>query len=209
MKGLGRKHAPDARDLQHLMASKLPVTVTRPTHKTWRLWWHGDQGDTPMCVGYGWHGLLRALPHLQTDPKPAVLYHEAQLNDEFPGENYDGSSVRGGAKALRKDGKITAYAWAFDVQTVVNWLATHGPVVMGTDWYDSMFTPDATGLVVPSGALAGGHCYVAIGYDDAKHILICQNSWGMDWGLNGRFHLHYEDADALIKANGEACTPTE
>ena len=76
MKGLGRIHALDERDHNFLMSAKLaPAVLARPVRKTWRLWWHGDQGDTPMCVGYGWHGLLRALPHLQTEPKPAVIYH--------------------------------------------------------------------------------------------------------------------------------------
>ncbi len=207
-KGLGRKPSLDERDKQFLMRAKL-VAVVRPTHKTWRLWWRGDQGDTPMCVGYGWHGLLRALPLLQRDPPPATIYRQAQIQDEWPGEDYDGTSVRGGAKALKLDGKITAYSWAFDIQTVVDWIGTRGPVVLGTNWYDSMFKPDTNGLVEPNGNLAGGHCYVAIGYDDSKHVLICQNSWGVEWGLNGRFHLHYDDADALIKDDGEACTPTE
>ena len=208
MHGLGRKCCPDARDQAHLMSAKLMV-VGRPLHKRWPLWWHGDQGDTPMCVGYGWHGLLRAYPHLQRDPMPIPLYHAAQLNDEFRGEDYEGSSVRGGAKALKLAGKLTGYAWAFDLETVLNWIGNHGPVVLGTDWFDGMMTADATGLVVPSGDLAGGHAYVAIGYDDPSHRLLCQNSWGKDWGLNGRFFLHYDDAEALIATNGEACTPTE
>ena len=161
------------------------------------------------CVGYGWHGLLRAYPHLQRDPMPIPLYHQAQVNDEFRGEDYEGSSVRGGAKALKLAGKLTNYAWAFDLETVLNWIGTHGPVVLGTDWYDGMMTADATGLVAPSGDLAGGHAYVAIGYDDPSHRLLCQNSWGKDWGVNGRFYMHYEDISALIATNGEACTPTE
>lgn len=211
MKGFGRLKAVDERDQAHLLS--LPahlVGMVPPPMKLWRIWWHGDQGDTNMCVGYAWHGLLRALPLLQRTPVASVIYHEAQKLDEYPGEDYEGTSVRGGAKALKADGKIVSYGWAFDVQTVLQWLAFKGPVVLGTNWYDSMMETDSTGLVIPGGTIAGGHAYLAIGYDTAKERLICQNSWGREWGsIHGRFHLHYDDADALIKDEGEACTCVE
>jgi len=211
MKGLGRLVSPDARDRAHLLA--LPVSLVGmlpPPMKMWRVWWHGDQGDTSMCVGYSWHAMLRALPLLQRDPSPMAIYREAQKLDEWDGEAYDGSSVRGGAKALKAAGRISSYGWAFDLPTVLQWLAFKGPVVLGTTWYDQMFRPDSTGLVHPGGTVAGGHAFLAIGYDTRKERLICQSSWGMEWGpINGRFHLHYDDADALIKDDGEACTSTE
>ncbi len=208
--GLGRRHASDERDRLHLMTAKLPAVVgARPAKKTWRLDWKGDQGATSQCVGYGWHGLLRALPHLQRDPRPDLIYQAAQKMDEWPGEDYDGTSVRGGAKALKAAGKLLAYSWAFDVETVLDWLGRHGPVVLGTNWYQDMFAPSASGKVEPSGALAGGHCYVAIGYDDKAKLLLCQNSWGKAWGVKGRFNMSYGDADQLIKEDGEACAPTE
>jgi len=210
VKGFGRLVSVDERDRTHLMRTALPVlTVPMPIQRMWRVWWKGDQGDTSMCVGYAWHGLLRALPLLQRDPKPSVIYHAAQKVDQWDGEDYDGTSVRAGAKVLKAEGRILSYGWAYDIQTVLNWLAFRGPVVLGTNWYESMLTPDATGLVVPGGAVVGGHAYLSIGYDGAKQRLICQNSWG-EWGpINGRFHLHYDDADALIKDDGEACTATE
>ena len=209
--GLGRRAALDTRDHQHLMTAALPdVVPPRPISKTWRLWWKGDQRDTSQCVGYAWHGLLRALPHLQRDPLPKAIYDQAQPLDEFddtpPAE---GTSVRAGAKALQADGKLTAYSWAFDVETMLNWLAFHGPVVLGTTWFNAMFEPDATGLVIPSGAEAGGHAYVAIGYNDTTRRVLCQNSWGSDWGLKGRFWLRYEDVNQLIQNGGECCAPTE
>lgn len=206
--GLGRRHLPDARDHGYMMAARLGA-VARPVRKTWRIAWKGDQGTTSACVGYSWHGLLRALPHLQREPSPTAIYEAAQTLDEWPGEEYDGSSVRGGAKALQAAGKLTAYAWAFDIETVLNWIAVKGPVVLGTTWYDQMFRPDASGLVSPGGAVAGGHAYLAIGYDDKLKRVLCQNSWGTAWGVKGRFSLRYEDAQALIARDGEACTATE
>ena len=209
--GLGRRPSVDARDQNHLMAAALGPAIVRPTKKSWALVWRGDQKQTSMCVGFGWHGLLRAKPHLQREPLPAVIYEQAQANDEFTDTPpAGGSSVRGGAKALKLDGKITAYAWAFEIETVLNWIGLHGPVVFGTTWYADMFEPGKNGIVNVSGAVAGGHCYVAIGYDDKKKLLTCQNSWGTSWGIKGRFYLRYEDADKLIKeSGGEACTATE
>jgi hypothetical protein len=209
--GLGRRAALDTRDHQYLMTAALPdVVPPRPTSKTWTLRWKGDQKDTPQCVGFAWHGLLRALPHLQRDPLPQAIYDQAQPLDEFPDTPpADGTSVRAGAKVLQTSGQLTAYVWAFDTETVCNWLAFHGPVVLGTTWFDDMFTPDASGLVTPTGAEAGGHAYVAIGYNDRTRRILCQNSWGPAWSIKGRFFLRYDDLTQLIQNGGEACAPTE
>lgn len=50
----------------------------------------------------------------------------------------------------------------------------------------------------------GGHCVVAIGYDDNKVIdgvpgaLLCRNSWGEGWGLKGNFWMPYKFVTAGI-----------
>jgi len=209
-RGLGRRPSVDERDRLHLMARELPATLpARPIRKTWRLWWKGDQGKTSECVGYSWYAMLRALPLLQREPLPETIYHDAQRLDEWEGEDYDGTSVRAGAKALQVAGKIRTYAWAFELEAALNWLAIKGPVVLGTDWLQDMFTPGADGIVRVSGSVAGGHAYLALGYDDKAKLLICQNSWSTAWGKSGRFFIRYADADRLIKEGGEACTATE
>jgi hypothetical protein len=42
---------------------------------------------------------------------------------------------------------------------------TTGPMVMGTNWYMDMFTPDRWGYVTPGGDNAGGHSWLIIGVD--------------------------------------------
>lgn len=37
----------------------------------------------------------------------------------------------------------------------------------------------------------GGHCVVAVGYDDATQRFKCRNSWGTGWGQAGYFTLPY------------------
>lgn len=207
---LGRRHAPDVRDQRHPMAAALPTVLpVRPKSKVYRIWWSGDQGETSECVGYSWHALLRAHPRLQREPDPHTIFLEARKVDEWDGEDYLGTSVRAAAKVLQAQGKIVAYSWADRLEIVLNHLAFVGPVVLGTDWHEQMFRPGPTGLVELGGPVVGGHAYVVLGYDDRTRLLICQNSWGKDYGVRGRFLLRYEDADRLIQAQGEACAPTE
>lgn len=162
-----------------------------------------------MCVGFAWHGLLRAYPIVQKTPAPLTIYVEAQRNDEWPGEDYDGSSVRGGAKALQKVGKLDSYGWAYSVEEAVQWVGLCGPVVLGTDWLSGMMRPNKDGIITVNGSIVGGHAYLLIGYDDRKKLAHIQNSWGKGWGKNGRGWMSYEDLDRLIRTSGEACAPTE
>ena len=52
-----------------------------------------------------------------------------------------------------------------------------------------------TGVVpMPSSheQVLGGHCVVAVGYDDGKRQFTIRNSWGTGWGLNGYCLMPYE-----------------
>lgn len=207
--GLGRKHAPDERDQQFLLKNLMPTKVTRPIRILWGCNWLGDQGQTSECVGYAWYGLLQAAPIIRTYGTPNLIYTEAQAHDEWPGTNYEGTSVRGAAKALKLDKELTRYAFSFDLSTCLNYIGIRGPMVFGTNWYDRMFTADPDGLVHIGGSIAGGHAYLIRGYDDQARRLFCQNSWGKLWGLEGCFSMSYDDATRLLAEQGEACSPTE
>lgn len=37
----------------------------------------------------------------------------------------------------------------------------------------------------------GGHTVLCIGYDTARKMILCQNSWGNDWSIDGRFWMPY------------------
>ena len=39
--------------------------------------------------------------------------------------------------------------------------------------------------------MLGGHCVLAVGYDDAKQRFIIRNSWGDAWGMKGYGTLPY------------------
>lgn len=75
-------------------------------------------------------------------------------------------------------------------------LASGYPFVFGFTVYDSFEGQQVakTG-VVPMPATAekvlGGHCVVAVGYDDAQQRFIVRNSWGMGWGMQGYCTMPY------------------
>lgn len=213
-KGLGRLVAPDARDLNYPMRTLLaqePLPAAQK--KRYRIGPILDQGQTPHCVGFSWREWLYAAPIMtRTGPDADALYLEAQKYDEWAGTPHDGSSVRGGAKALDNLGHILEYRWATGLDDVVNWLLSgRGTIVCGTNWYTSMFDPDPQGIVsiAPNATIAGGHAYHSIGADRPKAMLEFQQSWGVSFGKKGHFFMTFETFDRLLKEQGEATSAVE
>jgi len=212
--GLGRLVSEDPRDQQYLLAA--PRLTPGRTSRSWfdNGWW-GNQGNQPQCVGYAWAHFIEDSPETHPDPErsayvdPAEIYHEAQKIDEFPGEGYDGTTVRAGAKYLQKSGYIGEYLWAYDADTLARNILEVGPVVMGTDWYQGMFSPDNKGILHLEGPNAGGHAYLINGYNSQRKLFRIKNSWGRMWGEQGRAYLRFKDLQTLLDDQGEACMATE
>lgn len=100
-----------------------------------------DQGNEGACVGFGSSRAMSLLNRKRYDGR--WLYHQAQKIDEWPGEDYDGTSVRAGMEVLRSQGHrpvyrgqtspatlaadgISAYRWATSVEEVVQLLGYEG-----------------------------------------------------------------------------------
>lgn len=224
---------PDLRNTQFPIRSLLPATADRSRPKAWagpyvRL----DQGQEGACVGFGWTTELMSNPvrvrppGYSTSPSgvraansyAAALYHQAQQIDEWPGEDYDGTSVLAGAKVVRSRGLIEGYRWAFSTDDVVDSLILTGPVVIGVPWFYSMYDTDADGIVHVDGELVGGHCICITGYyprikgSGGQPVMRWRNSWGDSYGLNGDAYVKVSDLDALLQGTpetgpGEACVP--
>lgn len=211
----GRLKAKDPDDKKFPLKAALRKKIVRPSSKYWTSRWVGNQNthhgkDKSSCVGYAWHGFLQASPVNSREPLPLVIYHGAQEHDEFDGVDYEGSTVRGGAKYLNEVIKqVKEYRWAFDLDPCLDWLATKGPLVFGTDWHTGMMKADAKGFIHSTGSVEGGHAYLILGYSEPRRALRIQNSWGRGWGQKGRCWLSYDDAELLIDAAGEACTAIE
>ena len=210
--GLGRLPSTDPRDRLHPMRAAL-VDVPLPASKYWMFARAPlDQGSESSCVGHSWKAFLMAAPVSTSDPdeepKALTIYQEAQKRDEWDGEQYQGTSVRAGAKYLQELGLISSYQWAFDAETVARYVLTVGSTVLGTAWYSGMFNPGSDGFVRLTGDAVGGHAYLALGYSRERRAFRCLNSWG-NWGQKGRFWLAEDDLARLLQEGGEAASAVE
>lgn len=214
----GRLEAPDDRDKRFLLSQVVPRTTARQ----WRYWhqnaWWGNQGATPHCVAYAWMHLAEDGPITIPATKPLShrslfdttwLYNECQLVDEWPGNDYDGTSVRAGAKILKREGVLAEYRWAWDLDTTVRALLEAGPVIVGTHWFDGMLEPDKQGFLNPSGPSVGGHAYVLNGVNVTEEKVRVKNSWGRRWGHKGTAWLSFDALKYLIHLDGEVCLPVQ
>jgi C1A family cysteine protease len=110
---------------------------------------------------------------------------------------------------LRTTNRISSYLWTYDINVLINTVLTKGPVVVGTKWYSSMFTPDRNGVIRVLGRVAGGHAYVINGVDRNTKLFRIKNSWGKTWGKSGHAYISFTDMARLIRENGEVCLAIE
>jgi C1A family cysteine protease len=92
--------------------------------------------------------------------------------------------------------KIVTYSRVNDLTMLKTSLAEEYPVVIGFKVYSSFESGEvaATGQVpMPQVGeeFLGGHAVLAVGYDDLRQVVICKNSWGLNWGDHGYFYLPY------------------
>ncbi len=173
-----------------------------------------DQGQEGACTGFGEENVRAFTPHPAKDVSNDTarrVYIEARKQDEWPGEDYDGSSVNGAMKAARLFGWVKSWHWAYGVDEVKHGLSYHGPGEFGTWWYTGMFNPDSNGFVHPTGVKEGGHAICLSGYRVIGGHIAYQldNSWGPDWGINGGALIWEDDLAMLLSDDGEFAVPTK
>lgn len=142
-------------------------------------------------------------------------------------ESYEGTSVLAGVKQLQRLGFVTSYVWAITLKEAILGLGYFGPAILGFNWYEGMFDTDADGFIHPTGRLMGGHCLLAqavkIVYKDRpswknfwrtrtwedvdleRSYVTLHNSWGKNWGVNGRAKISLNDFNRLLLEQGEVC----
>lgn len=188
------------------------MSKMEPSKKTKKMWadmyYSGDQGQTPQCVGYAWTHWLSSRP-IRQFLYPSGIYELAQHVDEWDGNDYDGTSVRAGAKVLSKLGYIVQYKWALNAETIIDTILNLGPVVVGTSWLKGMMQTDNNNFIHATGISYGGHAYLLSGVDKELGAVRIKNSWGLKWGVRGHAWLSFNDLDTLMSRNGEACLGIE
>lgn len=212
----------DERSRNYSIAEK--VAAVEPRKKYWSEGVVLDQGSEGACVGFGWTGEILAspMPYKTTQDlgqqAARALYHRAQQLDDWAGEDYEGTSVLAGAKAVKEKGYISEYRWAFNMDDLRSAVISEGPAVIGIPWLENMYYTRPSGLVEVGGKQVGGHCIVLTGYNPRARlkgekgyfeVYRWRNSWGTNYGVNGDGYITAEDLAALLdKSNGgEACIP--
>lgn len=213
-----RVYEHDERSAQFPM--RLMWTTPPPlVSKTWDLSVQLDQGSEGACVGFGFSHEAAAGPEKVfgvTNAYAHNWYCRAQQLDPWPGgacENnndpyYEGTSTLAGAKVGVELKHYTSYLWATSEEEIARTVGNYGPVVTGLNWHEGMMDTDVDGFIRPSGAVVGGHCIVVIGVNVEDGYYILQNSWGSNWGINGRCYLRREDMAELLADDGDACVLT-
>lgn len=186
-----------------------------------RMWKPGDnildQGREGQCVVFGWGGELAASPHrYDIDDEwcrqcwPMIVAKDREMGNDFP----EGASVLAGAKCMRMLGHIKSYRWGFGLDDVLQTLSRRGPVVLGINWYASMYSTDDHGLVTVEGERVGAHCILASGIWPnhpffETDVVAWTNSWGPSYGINGRGFIPTSELGRLLHEDGEACIPVD
>lgn len=206
---------PDYRRALRRHAARAPIPVL-------------DQGTEGACTGFALAAVVHYLLHTrEVNPdrglvSARMLYEMAKRYDEWPGEDYEGSSARGAMKGWHHHGVCLEESWPSTGEPCPDCLdgdlareAMRRPL-------GAYFRVDHTDLVAMHTALAEtGILYatstVHEGWDEPDsrgHIAYSdrpagghayaivgyddrgfwiQNSWGPDWGKSGFARLGYED----------------
>jgi hypothetical protein len=199
---------------------ELLVARERPAVKLWPITAPGfplNQLQEGACVAHGWAGELAADPvrYRITQSWTWDFWKYIQMVDKAMGNDFggEGATVLAGAKAARNMGMVGTFRWALTLNDILDTAALFGPVVMGVNWYESMYDTDENGLLTIAGDIAGGHCILINGYYKEHPIfgecVQLMNSWGPTWGVGGVGYLRVPDLRRLRSEQGEFCVATD
>jgi C1A family cysteine protease len=100
-------------------------------------------------------------------------------------------------QSLKLFKSFTYTAVSQNLESLKSCLLSSYPIIFGFMVYTSFLTNAVakSGIVpMPNTSkekIEGGHCTNIIGYDDARQVFICANSWGTGWGDGGYFYMPY------------------
>ncbi len=182
-----------------------------------------NQKNEAACTGFAVAAAINIL-YQRADRDIVVsarmLYEMARRNDEWPGESYHGSSLRGAINGWKNMGVCEEDIWPYRIGANKGELTikkarnarnnTIGayyrlrPVI--SDFHTAL---NETGVIAVSAKVHkgwndakggiikyykksnGGHAFIIVGYNNNGFWI--QNSWGKNWGDNGIALWSYED----------------
>jgi len=183
-----------------------------------------DQGTEGACTGFGLAAVINLLNQRRGSRvrvSPRMLYEMARKHDEWPGEQYSGSSCRGAIKGFGamgvcresywpyrsdKPGELTVkaakdarantigayYRLSHRVSDFHAALNEAGVIFCSADVHTGWGANAVKNGVIPLRSTAtGGHAFAIVGYNNKGFWV--QNSWGRSWGQGGLALWTYED----------------
>jgi hypothetical protein len=221
---------PDTLDFRDLMF--VPTLVEVPTYIDVNLFRARqtpilDQGKEGACTGFGLATVANYLlrkREVEPDPvsvSPRMLYEMARRYDEFPGEEYSGSTARGAMKGWHNHGVSSEERWPYrtddpgvldhertvdairrplgayfrvnhrDLVAMHSAIAEVGILYVTSKVHSGWWRPGAEGRIVPSAQITGAHAFAIVAYEEGGFWI--QNSWGVDWGSGGLGFVTYDD----------------
>ncbi|KQQ31171.1 peptidase C1 [Methylobacterium sp. Leaf123] len=186
-----------------------------------------DQGKEGACTGYGLatvaNYLIKARGGTETADSVSawMLYAMAKRYDEWPGEEYDGSSARGAMKGWHKHGLCAERLWKDKKGDVTltetraadalerplgayfrvnhkDLVAMHAAIsetgvlfATATVHTGWQRVQEGDEAIVFEEGVIGGHAFAVVGYN--REGFWIQNSWGPRWGRGGIALLTYAD----------------
>lgn len=179
-----------------------------------------NQGQLGSCTGNAMAGALNTGPFQPGEPKvfveaDAVAIYEAatkidNITGSYPPDD-TGSSGLAVCKVAKSKGYIHGYGHAFGINAALAALQK-GPVITGIPWYEGFDTPNAEGMVEIAGQIRGGHeievpTLELDGEDLLSSIVEPWNSWGLTWGIGGRFRMTARTWAQLLEQQGDVTVP--
>jgi hypothetical protein len=175
-----------------------------------------DQGQVGSCTGNACVGVLATNPNddaalvatgvVLDEAEALTIYSAAEVIDgdgPYP-PNDNGSSGLSAAQAAKNAGLCSGYQHALTVEEAYTAIGV-GPFMVGSNWYSSFDSPDASGVVtIAAGAtVRGGHEYECRGYDPATGLWHLVNSWGTSYGVAGEFFYSDATLARLLAESGD------
>jgi hypothetical protein len=150
---------------------------------------------------------LAGMPLVQSDAEKLYSLETQNEGSPWPPNDPGGSGLEV-CKAAVTLGLISSYDHAFGTQGALQALVLR-PVITGVNWYDSMDTPDSGGVVsiAAQAVVRGGHEILADEIDAANELVWFWNSWGLSFGLGGRFAMKFATWDRLLQEQGDVTVP--
>jgi hypothetical protein len=205
---------------------EVPVQIDLEDYKRWKVPVL-DQKKEGACTGFGLatvaNYLLRkrkVFPD-ENQVSPRMMYEMAKRYDEWPGEDYSGSSARGAMKGWHKHGVCGIDCWPYESDDIFKltdertsdalrrplgayYRVNHKDLVAMHSAMAEVGILFATGIVHPGWnyispegvipmqeAFIGGHAFAIVAYNSEGFWI--QNSWGESWGKGGFALITYDD----------------